>query len=183
MIFVILLVIIVGCVFMYRFTSKLQKQKQEQMSERGAITFISANHVEGLPVSSNAPCDIIQFEDQIRIESGTNKFQIPLENMRAAVTKTERELIEKSKSVVGRAVIGTLLVPGLGTIVGGMSGIGKKQSKGAANTYIILNYINAQGDLSAATFLNNTNMAKVHKFCQDINNAIQVHTGQEAIQL
>lgn len=184
MIFVILLVIIVGCVFMYRFTSKIQKQKREQMNSRGAKTFISTIHVEGLPISPKVPCDVIQFEDHVQIESGDNKFRIPLENMQAAAVKTERELIEKSKSVVGRALIGTLIVPGLGTIVGGMSGIGNKKTKGAASTYLILNYLNAQGELAAVTFMNNQlDMGKSYKFCEDINAVVRAQNGQEAIQL
>ncbi|MBY9087310.1 hypothetical protein KIH86_24300, partial [Paenibacillus sp. HN-1] len=83
---------------------------------------------------------------------GTQKFEIPLERMRAAVAITEQELIEKSKSVVGRALIGTIIVPGLGTIVGGMSGIGTKKKDGKKNHYLILNFIDSKGELAAVTF-------------------------------
>ena len=42
---------------------------------------------------------------------------------------TEKEIIEKDKSVVGRAVAGTLIAGPLGTIVGGISGVGSKKKK------------------------------------------------------
>lgn len=41
---------------------------------------------------------------------------------------SEREILEKSKSVIGRAAIGSLFGP-LGSIIGGISGTGKKQIK------------------------------------------------------
>lgn len=43
---------------------------------------------------------------------------------------TEKEIIEKDKTVIGRAAVGTLLAGPLGAVIGGMSGIGsKKKSK------------------------------------------------------
>lgn len=42
-------------------------------------------------------------------------------------TPAEYETIEKDKSVIGRAIVGGLLLGPVGAIVGGMSGIGTKQ--------------------------------------------------------
>ncbi len=52
---------------------------------------------------------------------------------------TEKEIIEKSKSVVGRAAAGGLLLGPLGAIVGGMSGTGTK-TKTKYETYFVINY-------------------------------------------
>lgn len=52
---------------------------------------------------------------------------------------TDKEIIEKSKSVLGRAVVGNLVLGPLGAIVGGMSGIGNKK-KSKLSHYIVLNY-------------------------------------------
>lgn len=82
--------------------------------------------MEGLGIGS-VECKIFRFSDRVLIDSGRQRFEIYLAQFRAAEVKSEQELIDKSKSVVGRAMIGTLIVPGLGTIVGGMSGIGNKR--------------------------------------------------------
>lgn len=55
---------------------------------------------------------------------------------------SEKEIIEKSKSVVGRAAAGTILLGPLGGIVGGMSGIGDKK-KSKTSYYFIINYISS----------------------------------------
>ena len=41
----------------------------------------------------------------------------------------KKRIEEKGKSVVGRALVGTLIAGPLGTIVGGMSGLGTKKKK------------------------------------------------------
>lgn len=160
------------------------KKKREKLQSRNAISFFSAIHVEGLNITKNSPVDILQFHDRIQLESGNQKYQIPIENLKVAVIKSEREILEKNKSVVGRAMIGTVLVPGIGTIVGGMSGIGKKTVKGNVNNFLILNYVNSQGDLAAVTFLNDPlQISKAYDFCNSMNNQITAITGQEAVTL
>lgn len=52
---------------------------------------------------------------------------------------SEKEIIEKSKSVVGRAAAGAILLGPLGGIIGGMSGIGDKKKK-KTEYYFIINY-------------------------------------------
>lgn len=169
--------------WMIIITSKKAKEVKATMDQRGVKSYFTAHHVEGLGIGSNALCDIMQFEDRIQIESGESKFQIPLSNLRAAEVKTEQELLEKNKSVVGRALIGTLLVPGLGTIVGGMSGIGNKKKKGNTNTYFILNYTNSHGELAAVTFKNNFNAAGARTFSIEVNSAANISRSGEAILL
>lgn len=57
---------------------------------------------------------------------------------------TEKEIVEKSKHVVGRAVVGGLLLGPLGAVVGGMSGVGDKK-KQKTNTYYVINYLSGTG--------------------------------------
>ena len=52
---------------------------------------------------------------------------------------TDVTIIEKSKSVAGRAVIGGLILGPAGALFGGMSGIGTKQER-IANNYILIRY-------------------------------------------
>ncbi|WP_201723593.1 zinc ribbon domain-containing protein [Spirosoma sp. 209] len=52
---------------------------------------------------------------------------------------TKSELVNMDKSVIGRAVVGGLILGPLGAVVGGMSGIGSKQ-KVQDKSYLVLNY-------------------------------------------
>lgn len=57
---------------------------------------------------------------------------------------TETEIIEKSKSVIGRAVIGSLFSP-VGAVVGAVSGVGNKKKK-INHTYLVISYISSEGN-------------------------------------
>ncbi|MBD7970485.1 hypothetical protein [Paenibacillus gallinarum] len=181
------ILVIFGLLFIFAITmivvtSRLASKKRSTLQGRGAVSFTSAAHIEGLGIEKFAPCNILQFPDRIQIESGSRKYQIPINNMRVAVLKSEKDIIEKNKSVVGRALIGTVLVPGLGTIVGGMSGIGKK-NKSKINYYLILNYLNSQGELDAVTFLDNPLEFTSGNFIQSVNEKITDLTSQETVTL
>lgn len=65
--------------------------------------------------------------------------KIALSQLRNSGAINETEVQELSKSVVGRAAAGALLLGPLGALVGGMSGIGSKQ-KQQLKRYYVLNY-------------------------------------------
>jgi hypothetical protein len=151
------------------FGNKLKKKA----ASMGAQDAIFASYFDGLGLPSSIYSEIFLFEDRLLIAVGKlQPYELKLSQIRAAVNKSEQEIVEKGKSVVGRALIGTLLVPGLGTIVGGMSGIGTKQKKGKDNNYLIINYEDAQGELKGITFINNLNIIAVANFCQKINKSL-----------
>ncbi|WP_025708038.1 hypothetical protein [Paenibacillus graminis] len=166
----LLAIIFIGAA-VYGVKQGIEKSKKlkEEIAETGALQGIYVTHVEGLGIG-NVECKIFRFSDRVLIDSSKQKFEIYLDQLRAAEAKSEKELIEKGKSVVGRAVIGTLLVPGLGTIVGGMSGIGNKKKKGKTNHYMIFNFIDSKGELSAVTFQDVISFG-INDFCKNINNS------------
>lgn len=181
-VFLVCVGILVGIIWLFVMMFKANKALMQKSVKMGARDAIKALHVEGLGLARNVPCEIFRFDDRILIEGQPHKFEIRLDKIRAAVVKNEQELVEKGKSVVGRALIGTLLVPGLGTIVGGMSGIGTKKKKGTNSQYLIINYLDAKGELAAVTFLNNFNIFKVNNFCAALNKSI-VESEPAVIQL
>ena len=66
-------------------------------------------------------------------------IKLKYEQIIAANVVTEKEIIESDKSVVGRAVVGGVLLGPLGAIVGGMSGIGNK-TKSNTHYFMVINY-------------------------------------------
>lgn len=50
----------------------------------------------------------------------------------------QSELLRQNKSVIGRAIVGNILMGPMGAIIGGMSGIGTKSAKN--NSYLVINY-------------------------------------------
>jgi hypothetical protein len=180
---IFLFFLFVGCIVGIVFGVKKLNAQKKKASDLGARDYVLATYIDGLGIAQNTPCELYLFDDRILIDTKQQKFEIKLNKIRAAVVKSERELIEKGKSVVGRALIGTVLVPGLGTIVGGMSGIGTKKKKGALNHFLILNYTDSQGELAAVTFLNNINLIKMDRFCNGINKVVSQTSEGEAVQL
>ncbi|TCZ76067.1 hypothetical protein E0485_14570 [Paenibacillus albiflavus] len=175
--------ILVGSIIMFRLSVKANKALKQKAADLGASDSFACMHHEGLGIADKAMCEVFRCDDKIIIDARSHKFEIQLNQLRAAVVKSEQELIEKGKSVVGRAVIGTLLVPGLGTIIGGMSGIGNKKKKGQINYYMIFNYTDQAGELKAVTFKNNFNVSRMNKFCNGINQSLHTFSTNEAIQL
>ena len=57
---------------------------------------------------------------------------------------SEEQIIEKSKSVIGRAAIGSLFGP-LGTIIGGLSGTGSKKTK-LKTYYYTISFVSSFGN-------------------------------------
>lgn len=66
-------------------------------------------------------------------------IKLNYEQIVAADVITEKEIIESSKSTVGRALVGGVLLGPLGAIVGGMSGIGNK-TKSSKHYFLVVNY-------------------------------------------
>lgn len=64
---------------------------------------------------------------------------------------SEKDIIEKSKSTVGRAIVGGVLLGRLGAIIGGMSGIGNKQ-KSETHYYMVINYKSKNEEIKVLSF-------------------------------
>lgn len=91
-------------------------------------------HVDGLNVfetNEDLQVYILPKTNEITFKSVTNKkkpvIHLSLDKLKYADKATDKEIQEKDKSVMGRAAVGTLLLGPLGTVLGGMSGIGSKK--------------------------------------------------------
>ncbi len=80
------------------------------------------------------------------------------------------EIIEKSKSVVGRGIVGSLFgAPGM--ILGGMSGIGTKQKK-IRDVYYLIQFISAAGEPAMITLGTNVSGCNAAEFRDELKTHI-----------
>ena len=95
---------------------------------------------------------------------------------------SEEEILEKSKSVTGRAVIGGVLLGPLGAIVGGMSGIGDKK-KEKTRYYLIINYKSKDDEIKVLSFEVTNSLGQWDKFIEHVRKKINVNNGDDPIYL
>ncbi len=116
-------------------------------SKKGSIIsdyFQSTQKQAGLTIGEM--CDVAIFDDHIELE-GTihkNKARLSLEQITDVYYGVETEIIQKSKSVIGRAVTGGLLLGGMGAVVGAASGVSPKQKK-KHHFIFIISYTSSDG--------------------------------------
>lgn len=92
-----------------------------------------------------------ELEIKSRIVKNKPIVKLSLDQIVAANCITEKEIIEKSKSVTGRAIAGGVLLGPLGAIIGGMSGVGNKQ-KSETHYYMIINYKSRDEEIKVLSF-------------------------------
>ena len=76
---------------------------------------------------------------------------LPFEHITGVEVISEKDIVEKSKSTVGRAVVGGVVLGPLGAIIGGMSGIGNK-SKSDTHYFIVVNYKSKDQQIKVLSF-------------------------------
>lgn len=126
--------------------------------------------IDGLPLK-NPDADIeLTFDSNYLLIAETrpqgfktvtdNLFKIPLENVIDALLTTQKEVINKDKSVIGRGLVGGLIFGPAGLILGGLSGVGKKSKAEWTKIYIV-SYVGSDGDVKNITFGMNKLMVRV----------------------
>ncbi|MBD3107907.1 hypothetical protein IEO70_05970 [Bacillus sp. AGMB 02131] len=145
--------------------------------------------VDGIPLPIDAMIKLEADDDQEKI-----RFTVPFmkkEPVTLAYDQitdieafTEEQIKEKDKSVVGRAVVGGLLIGPLGAIVGGISGIGSKKKK-KSKLFVVINYISKDGETKSISF-EDTRMYFTNQFISHIKSKIQkadVNSDSSGIEL
>ena len=117
-------------------------------------------HVNGLPIKENTDMQISYDKEYLFIEEikykgiktvPINTFKIKLENIIDTIVASEAEIIEKDKSVIGRGAIGMIAFGPVGALLGGMSGIGKKNKK-SNSYYYVISYVSSDKEIKNVTF-------------------------------
>lgn len=125
-------------------------------SKNKKVTFYKFLVVDGCVPGMAAPSTvkISLLPDQIEIKQiigGKGVAYLSYNQVIAAAKINEQKISELDKSVVGRAVVGGVLLGPLGAVVGGMSGMGKKQKK-VYKDYFVINYTSANDEPSVLSF-------------------------------
>lgn len=83
--------------------------------------------------------DVLAHTNGICIMGGLTPFYISYQQIIDMKFISHKQLINEDKSVIGRAVVGGLLLGPLGAVVGGISGVGSK-TKTIGNYYFVINF-------------------------------------------
>lgn len=83
------------------------------------------------------------IQSKFKDKKSKEKKSYTIDNVARSEFVAEKDIIEKSKSVGGRAVLGGLILGPLGALVGGATGIGTKK-KEKMNNYIVINTTDEQ---------------------------------------
>ncbi len=101
----------------------------------------AVKHYEGLGIKEGANCVIklTNYELQLCDIKMRPLLKISLKDINNVAIISDKEIIEKDKSVIGRGVVGNVLFGGAGLILGGLSGLKKKQVEQNID-YLVINY-------------------------------------------
>lgn len=97
--------------------------------------------------------EVALYEDHLEMTSPLkkNKVLLPYSKITDVFHGYQTELVQKQKSVIGRAAVGGLLFGGVGAIVGAVSGTGEK-TVAESKLYLIISYTNSEGSESYLQF-------------------------------
>lgn len=97
-------------------------------------------------IPKDGAIEVALYEDHLSLSNPIIKTPITLQY--SQITDVfygfREELVEKNKSVIGRAVAGGMLFGGLGAVVGAVSGTGKKEVK-KLDRYFVISYTAQDG--------------------------------------
>lgn len=85
------------------------------------------------------------YDDHLDIKEVKNSVSLRYDQITDIFYGLQTEVVEQSKSVIGRAVAGGLLFGKVGAVVGAVSGTGTKEKK-ERHFYFIISYTSSSGE-------------------------------------
>lgn len=179
---VILIAVVLGVVVGIWVQARQNKAIRAAAQAAGALDGVKCKHLAGLGLAEGAECEVWSFPDRLEIrEKETGQvFNLALSKVRAVEAKTTQEIQKAHRSVLGRAFIGNLLVPGVGAIVGGLTGLDK--TKKVNHDCLIINYTDTAGELQGVTFMDDGNILRLRQFAAGVKKLL-ADLPREAVEL
>lgn len=141
--------------------------------------------VDGIPSFSKGVVDkpavnVTMLDDRIVIKARIGRYapvELRYTQIVNAAAVTEKEIIEKEKSVIGRGIVGGLLFGRLGAQVGAMSGIKGTKKKVESHRYVVINYTPSDGgDVKVISFEIVGATMGIDKFMADVRAACGIES-------
>ena len=126
-------------------------------SKKGSIIseYFKPLHAIGPITEKTELVEVALYEDHLELKAFMEKHEpisLQYEQITDVFHGIQSELVEKDRSVIGRAVAGGILFGGVGAVVGGMSGVGKKKEKTVTKLLLIISYTSKDGEDSFLQF-------------------------------
>ncbi|MDO4395136.1 MAG: hypothetical protein Q4C23_04135 [Mycoplasmatota bacterium] len=118
---------------------KKVKQEMPIIKEKKVkvLRLTDITHIEGISsLREEEKCELSVNDNELTVISNIGNFNISLDRIVNAGILSKKEMESKNKSVLGRAIVGSLV--GLG-FIGALSGIGQKVKK-KYNYFLVINY-------------------------------------------
>lgn len=102
---------------------------------------------------SNNAVNVVLYDDYLELTAPMSKQPVTLNynQITDVYYGIEAQITEKSKSPIARAVVGGLLLGGVGAVVGAASGTGAKQKKEYKHLFVI-SYTSSSGETAFLLF-------------------------------
>lgn len=115
----------------------------------GLVGGMQMTHISGLPdIEKDIKVIVDLYPDRLIIDS---KQILPIERIKSTEAWSSKTMTESQKSIVGRALFGTLVGGGIGGVIGGMSGVGSEKTQRDC-WYFSIEYTNKNNDDSIILF-------------------------------
>ncbi len=125
-------------------------------SKKGSIVSDYFKVLEPIPgMPTGCMVEVALYDDRLEVvnfnSKEKNKATLSIGQINDVAFGTEKELVAKPKSPIGRAVVGGVLLGPIGAVVGGMSGM-KDGQKPVYTTLLTIGYVGKNGDQKVLMF-------------------------------
>lgn len=170
----------VGYVIKGKSRAQIRAQvERESLREQGVIATSKLHHIEGLPLGESTQCHVSVTPTSLIIDGGGTKFTVNISQIRAAEVKTDVEIANIVHSSAAKGIAGGLLFGPIGLVVGSRA---TNKVKKTFNYYLIINFVNSNGELSAMMFDGGNIPLQAQRISNSLGKFIK-NTKKEIVQL